>query len=147
MDLLGHPLTHLGLLSADCILHHDKGLLSLPCCAIHTWLYLRWNLSNRTDPLRPPHLVTLWPNLDPLSWLPRILLLVAFCRQIHKYIPSRFFLLISGLSLSLPFRYGKFLSNNYCHTHHFLRANYVPSLVIDALPHFVRFRTLLHFIL
>ena len=61
--------------------------------------------------------------------------------------PGSFCSFPGSVHLFPPFRYWKFFSGNLCHTHHFLRADYVltPDPVLDALSHFVRLSALLQF--
>lgn len=99
MHLLGHPTNSAGDLDKG-ILHLDKVFLCLSLCAVHCWLYLRWNLSNRTRPQSYP---TQWVfgEIWALSlgtpgsccWLP-------FAGKFRD-IPSRLLPLICSLSSSV----------------------------------------------
>ena len=82
-----------------------------------------------------------WPNLNPLSWQPKILLLDVF--------PGKFTDTSSVGSLhSFPvsvhlfpsFRCQKFFSKNYQHPY---TALYVLSPIVDGLLYFIRFSALL----
>lgn len=85
MDLLGHPTNSFGVSSDSGVLRLDEGWLSLPTL-YHTHLVV-WSLGGRSA--KAPRLRESWDKSGPSSRQPRVLLLDAFCRQIHICIPSR----------------------------------------------------------
>lgn len=77
------------------------------------------------------------------SWSP-----MTFAGKFTDTSPSvSFYLFPVSVHLFPLFRHPKFFSDNYCHIHHSLRANYVPISVLNTLSNFITLRTLLHFLI
>lgn len=96
----------------------------------------------------PPHSVCLWPNLDPLSWQPKILLLDVFPGKFTEtFSLGSFCSFPASVHLFPSFRCQKFFSNNYRHPHNALLSNYVLSPIVDGLLYFIRFSALLQLII
>lgn len=89
----------------------------------------------------PPHSVCLWPNLDPLSWQPKILLLDVFPGKFTETFSLGSFCSFPASVHLFPSSGAKSSSVHY-HPHNALLSNYVLSPIVDGLLYFIRFSAL-----